>query len=200
MGRRRRLARAPGQHGFRGGAEGGVGAVARGGRWNPGAVGRRAPAPRGPPPPPPPHALTCPQTPNGSPVNLPLHLSYEKGYHSHTLVLHQSNKFICPGKGAHPRVGLKGKPVQIRCGPATVKGSRGAYPLSRRLGKGVVGVEPEPGDLPFLRTPLNLRSIGRCCARLRRRAVQSSGTFRIPRGAFFAGQTGRCASCRRGCC
>ncbi len=65
---------------------------------------------------------------------------------------------------------LIGKPVKVRCGPATVQGSFDSQPLSVTLGKGIDDGEPEPGDLPFLVTPLYLRMIGRCLLSTLRRS------------------------------
>ena len=46
-------------------------------------------------------------------------------------------------------LGLIGKPVKVRRGPATVRGSCFPFlPLTYLLGRRKTAIEPEPGDLP----------------------------------------------------
>lgn len=59
------------------------------------------------------------------------------------------------------RGSLKGKPVKIRCGRATVMGSiLHEATVLQWNGKAAACNEPEPGDLPVVCT-LSLREIGR---------------------------------------
>ena len=83
---------------------------------------------------------------------------------------------------------LTGNPVKCRSGPAAVRGANVDTPLGRNLWEGGKSYEPEPEDLPVLRSPLASETFGRLHLRKTGRGSgDSRASVLAQHFRFFAG-------------